>query len=141
MSTLWVNGRWLDALDFPACPGDRGLTVGLGLFETILALDGEPVFAERHLARLRAACQRLGWQPELPDGAPMLRELLKRNHLADGRARLRLALTGGSSTTRDLALGGDHLVWMTAVAAADAPPTTTACLSPWLRNERSPLAG
>ena len=141
MNHLWCNGQWLDALDFPASPTDRGVTLGLGLFETILAIDGTPIFAGRHLSRLRSGCERLGWDPELPDLPKIIGELVHRNELTSGRARIRLAITGGSGTLRHLALGPDHLVWMTAVPAPDAPLTTSANLSPWLRNERSPLAG
>jgi len=141
MTILWANGQWLDALEFSFSPMDRGVTVGLGLFETILAVDGEPIFAAQHLARLRASCERLGWLPNLPDCQPILRELIQRNHLTHGRARIRLAITGGSGSIHDLTLGSDHAVWITAVRAANAPPTTSANLSPWMRNERSPLAG
>ena len=141
MTILWGNGQWLDELEFALSPTDRGVTVGLGLFETILAADGEPIFAGLHLARLRASCERLGWQPELPDCLPVMRELLARNQLTRGRARLRVAITGGSGPIHELALGADHAVWMTAAHAAAAPPTTSANLSRWVRNERSPLAG
>ncbi len=118
--------------------------LGLGLFETILALDGEPVFCERHLARLRGSCARLGWHLELPDLREIIRELLQRNDLTLGPSKIRLAVTGGSGPLHDLALGADHGVWMTASPAAAVSPasmTTTANLSPWVRNERSPLAG
>ena len=117
--------------------------LGLGLFETILALDGEPVFFERHLARLRGSCERLGWHLEIPALREIMRELLQRNGLTVGRSRIRLAISGGSGPLHDLALGADHGVWMTAspAAAVSPVPTTTANLSPWMRNERSPLTG
>ncbi|MCX6865282.1 MAG: aminotransferase class IV [Verrucomicrobia bacterium] len=141
MIQLWCNGQWLEVRDFTASPTDRGLTLGLGLFETLLALDGAPVFAERHLARLRNACERLGWQPELPDLREIMVQLLHRNDLTTGRAKIRLAITGGSGPLDDLTLGADHRVWMTAMPLAVPSPATTANLSPWVRNERSPLAG
>lgn len=141
MTILWANGQWLDARSFAVSPTDRGFSLGLGLFETILAVAGAPVFAARHLARLRAGCARLGWHPVLPDGTQIMRELLHWNHLSAGRAKIRLAVTGGSGSLHELALGPDHQVWLSAAAVADAPPTTTANLSPWVRNERSPLAG
>jgi branched-chain amino acid aminotransferase len=141
MSQLWCNGQWLEAGDFPASPADRGVTLGLGLFETLLAMDGEPVFAGRHRARLIEGCGRLGWRPEIPDFRPVMEELLRRNHLTRSRARIRLAISGGSGDLRDLALGADHLVWMTASAAAATAQATCAHLAPWVRNERSPLAG
>ena len=141
MTQLWCNGQWIDAMDFAASPTDRGMTVGLGLFETILAIDGLPVFADRHLQRLRAGCERLGWQPELSEMETLMRELIQRNELDSGRARLRLAISGGSGKVQDLALGADHVIWMTALPVGVPPPSTTAHLSPWPRNEFSPLAG
>ena len=115
--------------------------LGLGLFETILVLEGEPVFAERHLDRLKISCERLGWQFALPDIREIIAELLDVNGLQSCRARIRLAISGGSGLVHDLALGADHVIWMIAAPAADPPAVTTANLSPWVKNERSPLAG
>lgn len=39
---------------------DRGLLYGDGLFETLAVQNGQPRFWRRHLARLRAGCERLG---------------------------------------------------------------------------------
>lgn len=114
---------------------------GLGLFETLLALDGIPVFADRHLARLQQSCARLRWPLSISDFYETAAELLARNNLTTGRARIRLAVTAGSGSIHDLTPGDDRLVWMTALPAADSPASLTACLSPWPRNERSPLAG
>ena len=115
--------------------------LGLGLFETILVLEGRPIFAERHLERLKTSCERLGWQFALPDIHEIIAELIDVNALQSGRARIRLAISGGSGLVHDLSLGTDHVIWMIATPAADPPAVTTANLSPWVKNERSPLAG
>lgn len=141
MTLLWCNGQWLDPLDFWISPSDRGLMHGLGLFETLLAVDGAPVFVERHLARLYEACKRLAWPVEYPGIREAIVELLHVNGLTEGRARIRLSVTAGSGTLRDLSLGADHLAWMTAAPMVDVPVSTSVCLSPWPRNEHSPLAG
>lgn len=141
MTQLWCNGQWLDSRDFPSSPTDRGSILGLGLFETLLALDGSVVFAERHLARLQQGCTRLGWSISIPDIHATAMELLARSNLTAGRARIRLAVTAGSGSLDDLTPGSDRLVWMAAFPAAGPPASLTACLSPWPRNERSPLAG
>ena len=52
-----------------------------------------------------------------------------------------LIVTAGSGPLNELAPGADHLVWLSAFPAAEPPAFLTACLSPWPRNERSPLAG
>lgn len=141
MTQLWCNGEWLDSEDFSASPMDRGAILGLGLFETILALDGVLVFPDRHLARLRTGCQRLGWEIPLPDLAQTAGDLLVLNKLTSGRARIRLAVTGGSGPINDLTPGNDRIVSIIVRPLDDAPASLTVNLSPWPRNERSPLAG
>lgn len=71
---------------------DRGLTLGDGLFETILARDGELVLFEAHLARMDAGCLALDLPP--PDPEEALR--LCRAAAGPGRMAVRLTLTAGS---------------------------------------------
>ncbi len=141
MNEIWCNGQWLPADKLPGAAGDRGAILGLGLFETMLAIDGVPVFVDRHLARLRSSTEKLGWDVDLSDFNQVAAELLVRNSLVTGRARLRLVVTGGSGPLNDLKPGLDRLVWLAAFPAAEPPVSITVCLSPWPRNERSPLAG
>ncbi len=141
MNQIWCNGQWLPADKYPGAAQDRGAFLGLGLFETMLAIDGVPIFAERHLSRLRKSGERLGWEIDIPDFKSIARELLVRNSLAKGRARLRLIVTAGSGPHNDLSPGDDRLIWLAAFPAGDVPGSISACLSPWPRNERSPLAG
>jgi branched-subunit amino acid aminotransferase/4-amino-4-deoxychorismate lyase len=135
MTRLWRNGQWIELLDSAIAPTDRGLMHGLGLFETMLAIGGKPVFAKRHLARLARNCQRLGWEPEIPD----IREIM--SGVTGGRSRIRLTITGGSGRANDLSLGSDHGFLITVTPAAEPPAMTTANLSPFVRNERSALVG
>ena len=141
MKRIWCNGDWIHPKDFPQSPLDRGAMLGLGLFETILAVDGVAKFADRHLARLRQGCERLGWKFEMIDFDGIATELLEKNQLGHGRARIRLAVTGGSGPLRDLTAGIDRVVWMTALVGLVPPETLSACISPWPRNEHSPLVG
>lgn len=41
----------------------------------------------------------------------------------------------------DLEQGGDHVVWLSAFRASPPAFQVSICISPWPRNERSPLAG
>lgn len=76
---------------------DRGLTLGDGLFETILARDGALRAPEAHLRRMAAGCDALGLPPPDPAAAMRLcREALVRAGLSRGRAAVRLTLTAGS---------------------------------------------
>jgi len=141
MSVFWSNGQWIDADVFAVSPRDRGLMHGLGLFETILAVDGMPFLLDRHLARLRDGARRLGWslsESELPG---IMRELLARNGLGSGHARLRLAVTGGSGSLDDVCQGNDFRMWITASAVEMRDTGLWVMISPWCRNEHSPLVG
>jgi branched-chain amino acid aminotransferase len=135
MTHIWRNGQWTEAEVLEITPRDRGLLQGLGLFETLLAIDGRAVFADRHLARLQTSCRQLGWDPEIPDiTAPVAA-------LGGGRFRIRLTLTGGSGPLHDLSLGADHLWMLAASPVVEAPATPSVNISPFIRNERSPLVG
>ncbi len=76
---------------------DRGLLLGDGLFETVLADRGELVLFEAHVARMARGCGRLGLPA--PDAAA-LREAaeaaLGSAGLEAGRAAVRLTWTAGS---------------------------------------------
>jgi branched-subunit amino acid aminotransferase/4-amino-4-deoxychorismate lyase len=141
MTQIWCNGEWLDSANYPGAAQDRGATFGLGLFETFLAIDGGPIFVDRHLARLRKSGERLGWDIDFPGFSEIGAELLTRNGLASGRARLRLVITGGSGPHNDVSAGNDRLIWLSAFPAPENPGDLAVCLSPWRRNEFSPLAG
>lgn len=120
---------------------DRGLILGLSLFETILAVNGEPKFAGDHLKRLAEGYDRLGWQLSTDGLESAMSELLARNDLGNGRARIRLTTTAGSGAINDLTRGNDAITWLTAVRAEEPPERIAATVSPWKRNEQSPLAG
>ena len=141
MAEIWCNRQWLPADQYPGTAQDRGACLGLGLFETLLAIDGVPILADRHLARLRQSCEKLGWTFGFSDFPAVVAELVARNNLATGRVRLRLIVTGGGGPLNDLAAGVDRLIWLSAFRAADLLDSVTLGLSPWPRNERSPLAG
>lgn len=138
---LWCNGDWIQALEFSIVHTDRILLHGLGLFETLLAIHGRPVFPDRHLARLAHGADRLGWKLETDVSLKAMSELLERNALGAGRARIRLTLSAGSGKLGDLGDGTDRLLWMSAAAISETPETTVVCLAPFPRNEHSPLAG
>ena len=76
---------------------DRGLTLGDGLFETLLARSGELVVFEAHLRRMTAGAKVLGLPPPDSDLARRLcRQALAQADLEHARAAVRLTLTAGS---------------------------------------------
>lgn len=138
---IWWMGEWIEAADISAALEDRGLLHGLGLFETMLTVDGRAVFVDRHRTRIADAMTRLGWEVALPDLRETVEDLLGRNGLESGRARVRLTVTAGPGDLRATAAPNDARIWVMAKATGDPPESLRATVSPWVRNERSPLAG
>jgi branched-chain amino acid aminotransferase/4-amino-4-deoxychorismate lyase len=76
---------------------DRGLLLGDGLFETMLALDGRIVAFEAHMRRLAAGCETLGLPaPAVEEVAREAQAALSRSGLGEGRAAVRVTYTAGS---------------------------------------------
>ncbi|MBI1405552.1 MAG: 4-amino-4-deoxychorismate lyase [Caulobacter sp.] len=76
---------------------DRGLLLGDGLFETLLAREGELILWSAHLDRLTRGCRVLGLPPPDPRAARRACEAAVRDAgLGSQRAAVRLTLTAGS---------------------------------------------
>lgn len=119
---------------------DRGLLLGDGLFETLLARGGVLEHWEAHLARLIAGCAVLGLPA--PDGAAALR--LCQQAVEDAglsRAAVRLTLTAGSGG-RGLDRPAQAQPRMFATANASPAPVGPAQLVTVgvRRNEHSPVS-
>jgi len=75
---------------------DRGLTLGVGLFETLQVRCGEPVLWAQHMARLARGCVRLGLPAPSPDLCrAAVAQVLAAAGLETTDAALRLTWTGG----------------------------------------------
>lgn len=80
---------------------DRGLTYGDGLYETMKALDGKPLFLKEHLERLLHGARELHMDirllkpflEELKAGA--IESLIRKNRLDKGEAYIKLMVTRG----------------------------------------------
>ncbi len=76
---------------------DRGLLLGDGLFETILAIDGDLVLFDRHIERMRAGCRFLDLPlPEAEAAQKLCERALGDTGMTTGRVAVRLTLTAGS---------------------------------------------
>jgi len=75
---------------------DRGLLLGDGLFETILARNARLVLFEDHMARLTAACASMALNAPNEDEARELCELAIADAGAGPRLAVRLTMTAGS---------------------------------------------
>jgi branched-chain amino acid aminotransferase len=136
---VWVNGVLSEPDAARISPFDHGFTVGDGVFETCKVSGGEPFALSRHLRRLDRSATGLGLPT--PDHGVVrdgIAELLGAEPLA---GRLRITLTGGPGP-----LGSDRGDDGTTLTLAVSPESawessTSVAVVPWVRNERSAVAG
>ncbi|WP_184716812.1 aminotransferase class IV [Caulobacter sp.] len=116
---------------------DRGLLLGDGVFETMLAVDGALPHLAAHLDRMAAGCEALS----LPFDRAEAERAVRAATPAEGCFAIRLTLTAGSGG-RGLDRPDAPVVRLFATAAASAPATTpaTAILAATRRNEGSPAS-
>jgi len=139
---IWYNGDMMVAGDMRVSPFDLGLTVGLGVFETLAAYDGKVFAYDLHHERMVSAAERLGL--DAPDAMIIktaIGELIEANDAHTGRFRVRVTLMGGANPLA----GGDEAagVMVTASAAPMVYDQDQAKLAwvPFVLNERGATAG
>lgn len=134
-SHIIYNGR-LHSADTPIVSAEDGLTLyGLGVFETLLAQKGRVLLAEEHILRLRDAARCLQLTcPSDSELSEAMRSVLTANQLTEAdAARVRITL----SSPRD----GASSWWVVATTPPLHPPLARVMSGPFVRNEKSPLAG
>lgn len=137
---IWVDGALLDDDRATVSALDHGLTVGDGVFETMKVLARTPVALRRHFDRLAGSAAAMGLA--LParsvlEGA--VAEVVAANGLDD--CRLRLTVTGGLGPLGSGRTGSEPTVVAAVAPLEPVEPSTAVVTVPWVRNERSPLAG
>ncbi|MFD3549166.1 aminotransferase class IV [Streptomyces sp. NPDC058655] len=137
---IWLDGALRDADGAKVSVFDHGLTVGDGVFETLKAEHGKAFALTRHLERLTRSARGLGLpDPDHDEVRRACAAVLEANPMPFGR--LRVTYTGGVSP-----LGSDRGDAAPTLIAATAPSerradTTDVVTVPWVRNERSGVAG
>ncbi|MBO3102593.1 aminotransferase class IV [Cellulomonas fengjieae] len=139
---IWSNGR-LYGPEEPLAPGiDHGLTVGDGVFETCAVYDGTAFALTRHLRRLARSALGLGLTA--PDEGAV-REGVAAVIAASGPdvGRLRITLTGGPGPLGSPRFApADQRQSLFVLAGSGAPSDVSRVIRvPWVRNERSAVAG
>ncbi len=138
--TVWLNGALVPTDAARIAPGDRGFTLGDGLFETLAARGGSITRLPAHLARLAAGAQVLGLEVPAFDLTTIAAALLQAHQLDDGI--LRLTLTRGEGVRG--VLPPPHpiptLLVTLAPIAAPAAPARLVVAQGTRRNEHSPLS-
>jgi branched-chain amino acid aminotransferase len=139
MTTVWVDGRLVDADAAVLTALDHGLTVGDGVFETCGVQDGQAFALTRHLRRLARSAAGLGLDP--PDEDRLRVAVAEVLDAAGPTARrLRITVTAGRGP-----LGSGRTPGAQTLVVAAAPGAhgelSSVVRAPWVRNERSAVAG
>jgi branched-subunit amino acid aminotransferase/4-amino-4-deoxychorismate lyase len=139
-STVWLDGKLLDAEHATVSVFDHGLTVGDGVFETLRAYGGRPFAVRRHLQRLAASAAGLGLPVPHPDVlSTAMDDVLAANGLTE--AAVRVTVTGGAGPLSSTRGTGGPTVVVVAAPLPDWPATADVAVVPWPRNDRGALAG
>ncbi len=139
---VWADGRLLAPGERVLSPVDHGVTVGDGVFETCGVVDGHAFALTRHLHRLRVSARGLGLEdPDEDLVRTAVSAVLER---APGAGRLRITVTAGLGPLGSGRTPGEPqtVVVVAGPGGATAQPTPArAVRAPWVRNERSAVAG
>ncbi len=144
--SVWVDDR-LVRPDQPSVRAhDHGLTVGDGVFETCLVRDGQPFALTRHLRRLGTSAGGLGLRPPSEDRvraavSAVLRDRERAEGAPLGHGRLRITVTGGPGPLGSDRGDAEATLIVLASAVPRPGPSTAVHVVPWVRNERSAVAG
>lgn len=97
MTVVYLNGEFVDREEGHVSAGDRGLLLGVGIFETLRAYHGTPFRLERHLDRLVSSARDLDLALRAPreEIGKAAIEVVRRNGLEEGRVRI--TCTGGGA--------------------------------------------
>lgn len=118
---VWLNGQFLPLHQAAVSPLDRGFLYGDGLFETIRAEAGHPLFVQDHRQRLERSLTALRIPlPFTPDWPAILCDLLQRNQLAEQIASLKIIVSRG--TCPGLGLPSPANATLCATAQRYTPP-------------------
>lgn len=139
-TTVWVNGDLVPAGAPTIDALDHGLTVGDGVFETCAVVDRTAFALTRHLRRLERSAAGLGI--DLP-GEDEIRGAVAAVLGAAGAeaTRLRITVTAGVGPLGSGRTPGSRPTLVVAAAGGGYRTTSRVVRVPWVRNERSAVAG
>jgi branched-chain amino acid aminotransferase len=137
---VWLNGAMVEPDAARVSVFDHGFTVGDGVFETTKVVLGRPFALTRHLDRLGASAAALGLSA--PDPA-VVRDAVEQvvAQLGQTLGRVRITLTAGEAPLGSGRGDAEPTLVVAASAMTPWPATESVVLVPWVRNERSAVAG
>lgn len=147
ISTIWYNGSWHTDHQDVLCPRDR-VRYGDGVFDTMLVINGDPIYPARHFARLQRHAEIMGIHISLDQNQhfDIVQDLLTRNQAYHGHWAVNSLLTRGLSARGLMPPDHDQQNPSFVIMAAPAPyphefPQLHAHITHSVRrNEGSPLS-
>lgn len=100
---VFLNGSFMNSEEAKISVNDRGFIFGDGIYEVIRCIDGRLFRAKEHMERLDYGLEGLKIDLETSNRRKMLqigRELLKRNGLTEGEAKIYIQVTRGAAWPR-----------------------------------------
>ena len=118
---VYLNGQFVPEEDARVSVFDRGFLYGDGLFETILVLEGAPVWWPEHFARLQHGASVLGiaMPAEREQMLATVRDLIRLNNATT--AILRLTLTRGRGPRGYSPRGAGHPTFVISLHPTEQP--------------------
>ena len=139
---IWFNGELISANEACVSPFDLGLTVGLGVFETMAAYDGKVFAYNLHHARLIKSAEVFALPvPERSVITAAITEVIDANHYHQGRYRIRVTLSGGVNQLGGGSEQGDVMVTARPADSASGSDSAKLAWVPFVINERAATAG
>lgn len=139
---IWFNGELISANEACVSPFDLGLTVGLGVFETMAAYDGKVFAYNLHHARLIKSAEVFALPvPERSVITAAITEVIEANHYHQGRYRIRVTLSGGVNQLGGGSEQGDVMVTARPADSASGSDSAKLAWVPFVINERAATAG
>lgn len=139
---IWSDGKIRAQGEPVATAVDHGLTVGDGVFETCGVTRGRAFALTRHLRRLRRSATGLGLEaPDEDEVRAGVEAVLAAGGADVGRVRITVTAGPGPLGSNRAAAGATRQTIIVLAGPAVRPATVTAVRVPWVRNERSSVAG
>lgn len=139
---IWMNGAMLAVEAARISPFDHGITVGDGVFETLIAYGGRPFAFTRHHQRLKRSAGAMGLAVRpLAELREASEALLSANGLREGLARIRITVTGGPAPLGSDRGDAPETTLIAATPVAGAGDSADVTVVPYTRNEGGALAG
>ena len=141
---VWLNGKLQPIAEAEISPFDHGITVGNGVFETMIAYAGGPVpFAfTRHYQRLERSAGAMGLAIRpLEELLQASIAVVEANELVAQLARIRITVTGGPAPLGSERGDSPETTLVASAAAPDLGEAVDVSVVPYTRNEHGALSG